>query len=1285
MTIAITAPEKFTFQDLATIDLALRWADAGKAAAVIPEPKGGEDATLAWTEAGRPQTCEVQVKGAATDLGLPDLADYLLHFPDRKASGALLDRLIADPDRTALFVVSGRCEDTTARMIAGLDWTGDPRPAVLKGLGAALAAECRRIGSAALPASATKLVRDRQAHILRLAATPVAALDEALKRVLVQEREVRATLDLRLQARLRRDRVPSDRLADTIARLSDVIRRGKLDQVDVAAGLQAVILEIAPENLTPAKYVDRGAEAGEGDDLACTGVLLLTGPPRIGKTWLALATAGALQRLGFDVRQGPHIDEADRFLTDTVRQDRAYLLEDPLGSRQAERDVSVRIAALRRLVDSLPPGRRLIVTQSEGPLLQGFSAPNLSGCSIGTRPWRRLEPLTVETARRLWRRDAADAGVSEDAIARVEDLIECSPDLRDAGALSYLAVVFDRLAPAPGPEIIRHARSDAIDFARVLAEENPETGAVLKALAVGSEPASDVRLDDLAFLLDGGEDRPSVKTRGMRVIELARSKPPEAPAYRVAPVLAPGGLAAVDILRRRRVIESAKGRGNFVHPYYRAGAQTLVRPEFAEDAEQTGSLVERAIAAADPQLSLCATRNLDWIAGRFEALDGGPDRVFDIAERALGSVFAATRDAAFAFLMTRTAELSPERRARVFEWTEAVDLDLRDVQEVGGMAIVMPSADGLHRLTEAEIAEVQPYVAAIVSGEPVVLGFTTSRTILEAHQQGGMPLPRELVERFLAADEAVLRAAAVESWFRFPQTDDAALLRRVERDLSPVVASALLDALVWGWPVLGVERRESLVGLLERQSGSAGVANVLLQRLSLFGRVEHFGETPPWIVFSRLAGAALPNALRVSFSDGRLVHALDQAIAAGERETLYPFLNALSARLMARLPARLPDENELVVVEHLVELGDPAWRRPLIFALLDQPNTAARIRITELLADRWEALDALERDDLAARLFGSVGDELWLRAAVLTRRRPSADLVRLAAGCGDALSARGEALLDVLGPELYRACLHIHLGSPQPLWWIGGHHSEAEVWRSAVEWSATAASRPLFSDAIRDLLGHGEADAALIGIIAGGDAETLERLFEQFLRDETETVAHGRPKVWTVLLDKGASLGRLDAWFDAMVAAAPSVLSHLRDTRVWPGKGVYGDRLIEALTSDFDAYRWIETIEKMKALWVGPKAENADTDAPDDPDERAILTPLVALLRPLLEQKPPQLSGTWSDVADTARRAGADDALLAWLDERRRATIDRRFDRAATSRPDPSCLTGWVGLKPAPP
>jgi|AntRauTorckE5430_2_1112549.scaffolds.fasta_scaffold277855_1 hypothetical protein len=85
------------------IELALCYRHFGKVE-LVPVPNGCEGATFVWP-GETPLTLEVQVKEAKGLVGVTELAGYLVHDPDRRATG-FFERLFDRDDQHAMF---GRC------------------------------------------------------------------------------------------------------------------------------------------------------------------------------------------------------------------------------------------------------------------------------------------------------------------------------------------------------------------------------------------------------------------------------------------------------------------------------------------------------------------------------------------------------------------------------------------------------------------------------------------------------------------------------------------------------------------------------------------------------------------------------------------------------------------------------------------------------------------------------------------------------------------------------------------------------------------------------------------------------------------------------------------------------------------------------------------------------------------------------------------------------------------------------------------------------------------------
>jgi hypothetical protein len=170
---------------MACIELALSYRPFGTFS-LVPEPKGGEDASLIWAAAPA-RTLEVQVKGAKGTAGLAELADYFAHYPGWKTTGSLLERLLDDDTRHALFILTARCNDDLTPLLLVRPPIGRPaaRPAP-RALAEALRGELGRMAAAKPPKGASKLKLARLKDLAALATRPIPDFERALAKTSLQ-------------------------------------------------------------------------------------------------------------------------------------------------------------------------------------------------------------------------------------------------------------------------------------------------------------------------------------------------------------------------------------------------------------------------------------------------------------------------------------------------------------------------------------------------------------------------------------------------------------------------------------------------------------------------------------------------------------------------------------------------------------------------------------------------------------------------------------------------------------------------------------------------------------------------------------------------------------------------------------------------------------------------------------------------------------------------------------------------------------------------------------------
>jgi hypothetical protein len=331
-----------------------------------------------------------------------------------------------------------------------------------------------------------------------------------------------------------------------------------------------------------------------------------------------------------------------------------------------------------------------------------------------------------------------------------------------------------------------------------------------------------------------------------------------------------------------------------------------------------------------------------------------------------------------------------------------------------------------------------------------------------------------ICRRFLRADEAVIRAATAGVWLARPREGDEDIIEWLAHDRAPSISIAILNSVARNWEALDVPRREALTETLRAQAASTGCASVLFNRLVLFNRVEYYGDAPPWSLFADLMPTVVEHLpLSVSFRNGRLNSALDDALEMLPAEALGPTIEAWVHRLQRRLAYSMLDEYELSIVEPLLAALGPDRRLPLLRDLLGVADTGARIVTMKWLMKYWDGLVADEHALLSEMLAEERPDGCWLAATVLTSSAPPGPLVEQLCGDAQLLCGTAEGIEAALGTELFTACIRMYRGDPQPLWWYATHHSDNPAWPRIVRALAGSPDHPLFGECFVEIASHG--------------------------------------------------------------------------------------------------------------------------------------------------------------------------------------------------------------------
>lgn len=1273
MSIAITAPEKFDFQDLVCIELMLRF-EAKAGLIMLVEPEGGEDAGLTLPRHQMaPLVVEVQVKGASGAVTMADIAACLAHCPPHQATGTFFERLLGCPDSVAILVMSGRCDDATSALVMPFTWDGASTLAgrIKTGTATAFLGELASIPAA----SSTDLATRRKAHRDTLVSTTTAdQARTALDRVLVFERvgqtELKIACDRHLMSKFR---IPRDRISDVVNRLHGDIKQAKRDKADVIPQMRATLAQSAPASMRPQGYVLRGIEANLVQTLSAKNCLLLSGPPRCGKTEAARWVAAEFEQLGYDIQQGADLEAASRFLLEPVNSDRLFILDDPLGGAHLHPNAGRILERLGILISKLSLQRKLIVAQSQDAIFDTLARTQLQACSVGGRSWIDLAGYSPDFLSRLWTDMATAANAPASLTDQLASALKSSQIVLEPGCLQHLASSRDRLSDNMSlDQAVRIAREPAKDLGRALVTDQPSMASLLIAVAIGSTPSAPIAAREVAFAMDGAPTslpgKATYPLPGMRLGGAPLAK--ETPTYDEIPALDDKVELDLEKLERRGIVNVVAAAIEFAHPYYRAAGESILEAPTSRIAAEALGIAERALFCLEPATSRAVARNLNWL---FAAMSNRPDaqhKLISICVDGFHSIFPATRDLCFTFLVRHLAELSDELKRELPGWVRTVArASLDDVRWENGEA-VFPSEgtiDGsewfLRSMRQVNEADVSAEIKALESDGASYLSSERAAEVLAYFKHSPGAVTARIMGRLLSYDEAILRAEAARLWLSVNRADDAVLLSRIFDDESPIVALRSFSGACSGWSSFSSDRQAAVVDGLKRVAKDPFVALILLDRLVVFHRVEEFGDNPAWPIF----GALMPIVLEVlppdaNISEPRLYSVMEEASDKLPVDAVIPILTSWTSWLEHELARGvLADEYALAVSAITLDITgtDADLRREIVRRLFALPGTSASMAIIRDFVDSWPNLGAKERADVINMITSDRLDRKWLQALVLTRRVVPPDLQEIVLGDSAALSADASSIIRDTPSQLLNAAVAVYCGRPQPLWWIGTHHTRDTIWETVIRDIAHRPEHPQFETALADIMlqQKGEDVAEIVKSVG---PEHLQRLFDILLRQRINENGNYLSEAWEALFEQMKDETTRKQWLDRFVEAAPVMLDDLDEIDRW-------------LTGEIEK----KLFDRLKADVVPLLLLHELKDLPPD-GLQAMKEETIVALKALLTKAPPQLFGTYDRISRECKAIGLENIELDALLREGRDKIFRDRDKQRDEERHDPLLEGWI-------
>ncbi|MFX5700961.1 hypothetical protein ABTE07_19015, partial [Acinetobacter baumannii] len=145
-----------------------------------------------------------------------------------------------------------------------------------------------------------------------------------------------------------------------------------------------------------------GIEDNLKEILSKKNALLITGSPRIGKTYISRWITAEYSKIGFEIKETSDVAEASRFIMDPSSSKRLVLIDDPFGAAHSIPNALHAFQQFKSLLSRLSSNRKLITAQVQDRLLEVASAESSDEIIIGDHNWLNLNKTNPIFLNDLW-------------------------------------------------------------------------------------------------------------------------------------------------------------------------------------------------------------------------------------------------------------------------------------------------------------------------------------------------------------------------------------------------------------------------------------------------------------------------------------------------------------------------------------------------------------------------------------------------------------------------------------------------------------------------------------------------------------------------------------------------------------------------------------------------------------------------------------------------------------------------------------------------------------------
>lgn len=1070
MSVEIVGAQGFDYQYTVTLYMILKYLEMDHFE-VLVENESFEDAKLSYQLEDKTYHIELQVKKKASEIAYDEFATWLAHFQKSKSDCFILDRIQQSDTNYLVFVTNNRCTDNVSKFVGkeneikenkicfSAEMLKDLKLRMLKGID-----------------NKNEFGRKRKEHIEQYFNQKKNELNKVLGRVYIIERKDQIEREIYIILK-EQYQIPKMICRDVMNQMLDVVRQGRDSGEDITALIREILKNkrfsrVLPEDKS---FYKRDSIDILKSELLQKNLLLLTGVPFSGKTYIAKTIAQELQDNGYYVKLTDNIiedQEAYYFLMSPENDSRLLLIEDPFGHiGKSENYIQIRDKIEGLIRDRLSINRKVIITSRLDILLDVFQKKQIEECKIQGNGWINTSISSKEEAEKIWLRFYGESDESLQVFERLKRSFDHHDEtvFLEIGEMRHLLLSVQNinvLTHMSTDEIIKQARISSEEVCRKIKSYGETYKDIFILLGCFCNTVRSVSVKDLAYILCSNEESVSIRQKMEEEVTVSigdRQKNShihqEFPVYAQMPKLDEDIISILRVLCEKGYIykERITNEIYFLHPIYTYASKLLLQEEIEDDwdIEKYIKYMRRAIGSLSSNAAFCSLCQLGQEFDREQM-------IIDCIVEGSRSIFPAIRDVSILYLDQNFDNLNEQVQKDFMKNIRNGRTADKYMQWNGNECWYQ--MDGKHYFDffnmddfwgkdiNFTLEEIEERVRKKENFSKKEIYDILSSSLADN-------LSREFLEYTLLSDEAVIRSRAIFYLFKnYAAKLDFEKTEYLQRFENYNVVYGMLKGMFSSVNDFSEENVKKLIIYFQKQFERKSVSMYVEDLFDKFGD-EYDSKAIDWGKYAEAERlriwkiwAALFSKWLVCFpakfmgmNEPHMSLNIDRSLKyLNNQKEVVDVANAWIQWIHNYSKYHSVNDYGMSVLDYLITgtKNSACLRKGMIKKELKVNSTSLVTAHISHIVDLWDMLTDEERKDICEYLKNEMrGDMKWIQAVALTRKNVTKD-IQIAITGNAFLDKEPKKIIDTLNEKnILTECLHIFCGFPQPLWFNGYHHS----------------------------------------------------------------------------------------------------------------------------------------------------------------------------------------------------------------------------------------------------